>query len=343
MEALRDFFQNRMYGIWRENEQIEYLTENENTVKILVSKGEKTVSFKVKVNLPQKEDTKNFENGCPYIICMHPIQPVDYALSKGYAVFVLNTYEIASDDIKHEGCFYDLYPYGQENESQTGVLMAWAWGASKVIDAVYQGLAEEFGLDASGAIVTGVSRWGKATAVCGAFDSRVAMTVPACSGAGGLALYDVTSEGQTYNFSSVGGPSDYVYGKNEPLECLQSDAERGWFNDRFLDFKAPSDIPIGQEKLAVMAMAPNRYYFIIAACTGEDWVNTPSMWECYKRALKEYEKEGLGENLVQHIRLFGHAVIAEDMELMIEYFNKMHYGIETKTDLTCLKKSVFES
>ena len=26
MEALRDFFQNRMYGIWRENEQIEYVT-----------------------------------------------------------------------------------------------------------------------------------------------------------------------------------------------------------------------------------------------------------------------------------------------------------------------------
>ena len=48
--------------------------------------------------------------------------------------------------------------------------MAWAWGASKVLDALYNGAADEFGLNAENSIITGVSRWGKAAAVCGAFE-----------------------------------------------------------------------------------------------------------------------------------------------------------------------------
>ena len=69
-------------------------------------------------------------------------------MSKGYAVLVLESSKIASDDTKHRGAFYDLYPYGAGSDEQTGVLMAWAWGASKVLDAVYAGLDKEFFLDA---------------------------------------------------------------------------------------------------------------------------------------------------------------------------------------------------
>ena len=81
----------------------------------------------------------------------------------------------------------------EDPATQTGGLMAWAWGASKVLDAVYAGLDIEFGLDAEASMVTGVSRWGKATAVCGAFEKRFRLTIPTCSGAGGLAQYNYRS------------------------------------------------------------------------------------------------------------------------------------------------------
>ena len=357
----RAFYEEHMYGRWRFGETVTYerlgsdpkkktATEGPwamfevfggEIVKIKVENGSKESEFVVHVYLPEKEDAARYHEGSPFIVCMHPIMPKDYALKHGWACIFMDTREIASDDTKHIGAFYDLYPYGKTTEEQTGVLMAWAWGASKVLDAVISGLGKELGLDPLASLVTGVSRWGKATAVCGAFDERFRMPVPACSGAGGLALFGIVSEGKTYDFSLIGGPADYTYTKNEPLDCLQSEAERGWFNDRFLEYRSPSDIPIDQENLPILAMSPDRYYFIIAACMNEDWVNAPAMWECFLRADKVYRETGLSDNLALHFHKEGHAVIEEDMELIIGYFDHMYYGFDTGVDMECLKTTVF--
>ena len=361
--TMRQFYEENMYGFWRQGEKVTYELLGEDPkakeqedgrprnpfeviggqlVKIKLEAQGRTAEFIVHAYLPKGE---GWEKGSPFIICMHPITPLDYALEQGYALFFMDSHQVASDDINHNGAFYELYPYGRDSadreKNQTGVLMAWAWGASKVLDAVYVGLDKEFHLDRDASMVTGVSRWGKATAVCGAFDSRFRMTIPACSGAGGLALYNYISEGKTYDFSSIGGPKEYVYGKNEPLDCLQSDAERGWFNDRFLQYKNPESIPEEQYQLPVLAMAEDRYYFIIAACMGEDWVNAPAMWECYKKADEVYRANGLSDHLAVHFHLVGHAVIQEDMELIVKYFNKMYYGMDTLEDLAPLKTTVF--
>ena len=335
-------------------------------VKIYVQNGRSKTEFTVHVYLPTvgkqekaqektqektqeeaEEDVKKaikdrYPKGSPFIVCMHPIQPMNIFLSHGYALLVPEIGKIASDDTRHLGAFYDLYPYGEKPEEQTGVLMAWAWGASKILDAVYGGLDKEFFLDPEASMVTGVSRWGKATAVCAAFDHRFRMSIPTCSGAGGLALYSFVSEGMTYDLSRIQGPTDYTYGKNEPLDCLQSDAERGWFNDAFLQYKTPSDIPMDQENLIKLAMGKDRFYFIIAAYTGEDWVNAPAMWECYKRADEEYRNAGIKDNLVIHFHKEGHAVIEEDAKLIISYFDHMYYGIENGIDINELKTTVFE-
>lgn len=336
-EELLLFYQENMYGIWRDGEQVSF-EKNENGYNIHLKKCGRTASFPVTVKLPEK-DAPQFEGGCPFIVCMHPIPGEAYALQQGYAVLIVDSYKVASDDYEHKGAFYELYPYEEE---QTGVLMAWAWGTSKVLDAVLGGLDSILHLNASASLVTGVSRWGKATAVGGAFDHRFRMVIPACSGAGGLALYDVTSKGNTYDFTAIGGPCDYTYGENEPLSCLQSDGEKGWFCDRFLQYETPDAIPVSQSMLPVLAAEPDRYYFIVAACMKEDWVNAPSMWECFKRAEEEYKAMGLSDHIVEHFHAEGHAVLEEDMKLIIEYFNHKIFGHELTLDPQELKTSVFE-
>ncbi|MBR5799193.1 MAG: hypothetical protein IKY23_03935 [Lachnospiraceae bacterium] len=84
-----------------------------------------------------------------------------------------------------------------------------------------------------------------------------------------------------------------------------------------------------------------RFYFIIAAYMGEDWVNAPSMWECYKKADEIYTQMGLREHLVVHFHKEGHAVIEEDMKLLISYFNKMYYGLGEEPDWAMLKTTAF--
>ena len=361
-EVLMKFYQENMYGMRRDGENVTYellgpdpaamqkrsIPRNPfevvggELVKIKVEKDGRSTEFIVHAYIPEKKDAEKYPSGSPFIICMHPIMPKDYAVEQGYAVFFLESTKIASDDTEHKGAFYDIYPYGESGDEQTGALAAWGWGASKVLDAVYGGLDKEYNLDAAASMVTGVSRWGKATAVCGAYDERFKMVIPSCSGAGGLALYNFFSEGKTYDLRKAGGPAEYTYGKNEPLSCLQSDAERGWFNDKFLEYKEASDIPYNQEGLISLCCAEDRFYFVIASYTGEDWVNAPSMWECCKRALKVYEEKGLKDNFAIHFHKEGHAVIQEDMELIVSYFNHMYYGWDTGIDMDALHTTLFE-
>lgn len=356
-DRLSKDYQRKIYGYQRYGENVRYKTEESGAITesffgieqavgakkltVYVEHNGKEINFSVPVYLPE---VSKHNGGFPVIISMHPIAVKDYVLSMGYALIIMNPTHIAEDNSLRKGLFYELYPYNIKEESeQTGELMAWGWNASKILDALYLGAANEFGINPDNSIITGVSRWGKAAAVAGAFDKRFKMTVPVCSGAGGLALFRYKSEGFTYDFSKVDGPSDYKYTANEPLNCLQSVDERGWFNEAFLDFIDDDSIPVDQYDLPLLAMDEDRYYFIVASYMGEDWVNAPSMWLCYKIAKEIYKKFGLEDHIVCNMHKEGHAVIAEDMKLIIAYFEKMIYKNDTDIDLSKLDSSEFEN
>lgn len=323
-DEMMSYLQNQVYGIWREGEQVSYAMLEEGKAQIQVCVGARKTSFVITYVCPEKPERKHCGR-YPFLVCMHPIADYRTILNRGYACLFMDSLSIASDDTKHVGAFYDLYPYGTEANTQTGVLMAWAWGASKVLDAVYAGLDRELNLECSNSLVTGVSRWGKATAVLGVFEKRFKMVIPACSGAAGLALYHYKSTGKSYDLSAVGGPKDYVYGENEPLSCLQSEGERGWFVDAFLQYEKEEDFPFDQDILPKLAAGGARSYFIVAAQMGEDWVNAPSMWQCYLLAKEYYEKEQRGDRLFANFHKEGHAVLAEDFEKIADAFEALYY------------------
>ena len=344
-------YQHYMYGRWRDNsdEEIGYtVTPNGGNsyalamnIKRISTGAETTVNATI---LMPDESIEPPEGGYPVIVGMHAGISEDVANKNGYATITIDffSYGVASDDTQHKGAFYDLYPYGAEPEEQTGVLMAWGWGCSKVIDALEAGLGEEMKISPVNTIVTGVSRWGKAAIVCGAFEHRFKMVAPSCSGAGGVALYRYTSEGRTYDFSSKGADAAYKYGQNEPIGSLQSTGERGWFNDMFLKFSTPESLPVDQHLLCSLVADPNRYLFIIGSCIYEDWVNAPAMWYSYVAAREVYKALGIEDNIAINIHQQGHAVIAEDIEYITDYFDKHVYGKEPELNLDDLKTSVFE-
>ena len=344
-EELTDMYQYYMYGMWRDgsDEEVTYdYSNNKLTIHIKrLSTGAQT-SFTATVGLPDKEKTAP-EGGYPVVVGMHAGISEDKAHENGFATITLDGFGIpvASDDTKHIGAFYDLYPYGSHWKEQTGVLMAWGWGCSKILDALEVGAGKELNIDGTNSIVTGVSRWGKATIVCGAFDKRFRMVAPSCSGAGGTALFRYTSEGNTYDFTSKGGPAAYTYTQNEPLGSLQAMGERGWFNNRFLSFKSVKSLPFDQHLLSSLVAAEDRYLFIIGSCVSEDWVNAPAMWFSYLATKEIYDFLDISENIKINIHKEGHAVIPEDMEYMTQYFNQMVYGITPESDLSVLDTSVF--
>lgn len=356
-EELRAMYEFYMYGVWRDgsDEKLDYsYRDGALTLNIVRKSTGASASFTATVKLPNG----CLESGWPVIVGMHANISENRALESGIATITIDGYShaVASDDMQHIGAFYDLYPYGEEPSQQTGVLMAWAWGCSKILDALEAGLADELGISTVNTIVTGVSRWGKAALVCGAFDRRFKVTAPSCSGAGGAAMFRYVSEGRTYDFSDKGGPAEYTYSANEPLSCLQSDAECGWFNDRFRKISSPERIPFDQHMLCSLAAEPGRYLFIIASCIGEDWVNAPAMWMSFLGARRVFAFLGIEDNIAINVHKEGHAVIPEDIDYLAAYLTQIvcnregagspspreDEGTAVNTDIADLKTSVFE-
>lgn len=345
-KEISDMYQYYMYGVWRDgsDEVVTYDYHN-GTLTVYVeriSTGAKT-QFTATVLLPDSSVKAPSKAGYPVVVGMHAGISEDVANKNGFATITIDWFSggIASDDTRHTGAFYDLYPYGETWQEQTGVLMAWSWGCSKVLDALEAGLGKELNIDGANSIVTGVSRWGKAATVCGAFEPRFKMAAPSCSGAGGLALYRYVSKGRTYNFSSKGASAAYTYGDNEPLGSLQSPGEMGWFNNNFKQFKNANHLPLDQYMLASLIADKDRYLFIIGSCIYEDWVNAPAMWYTYLASKQIYDYLGVGDNIKVNIHKEGHAVIAEDMQYMTEFFKEKVYGIKPESDLSVLDSSVF--
>ena len=108
-----------------------------------------------------------------------PGRPFSIFTKRGYAVAELDFQEVAIDnkDRARIAGVYQLFG----DKIDCGGLMAWAWGVHRVIDA----LERIDKIDSKKIIVTGHSRYGKAALIAGAFDERIALTIPSHSGCGG--------------------------------------------------------------------------------------------------------------------------------------------------------------
>ena len=116
--------------------------------------------------------------------------PVDDIVSRGFAVVAYCNQEVAVDwngvDVATNGVFKVFGPQNllARKPTEWGILSAWAWGMSRVLDWI----ETEPLLDAKRAAAVGLSRNGKTALVAGAFDSRFALTVSCCSGCSGAKL-----------------------------------------------------------------------------------------------------------------------------------------------------------
>jgi hypothetical protein len=113
--------------------------------------------------------------------------------SKGVAVITYDAYSVGSESPAQTGYYYNVY-----SDKSVGLLMAWAWGASRIIDVLEQNPTV---IDPTKVAVTGCSRFGKGAFVTGAFDSRIALTIPMESGVGGTPALRLIEQLDSYSGS----------------------------------------------------------------------------------------------------------------------------------------------
>jgi hypothetical protein len=106
----------------------------------------------------------------------------DAILAEGVAVISFDTDALGTESNK-QGAFYTANP----DHADTGTLLAWSWGVSRLIDVIEESGAQIVNPRAIG--VHGCSRLGKGAFIAGAFDERVALTIPYESGMSGVPAF----------------------------------------------------------------------------------------------------------------------------------------------------------
>jgi (4-O-methyl)-D-glucuronate---lignin esterase len=116
------------------------------------------------------------------------------------------------------GRFYDMYGNGHS----AGAMMAWAWGVSRLIDALEKTPAANIDVNRLG--VTGCSRNGKGALTAGAYDERIKLVIPQESGSGGAGTWRV---------------SDWMLSQGQSTQTLSEIVgENVWFRSNFSQFSS---------------------------------------------------------------------------------------------------------
>ncbi len=170
-----------------------------------------------------------------------------------------------------QGAFYSVYG----SSSSTGLLMAWAWGVSRIIDVIEQSDGGVLRAEATG--VTGCSRFGKGAFVAGAFDQRIALTMPIESGtAGAPALRSVAQESGA-----------------QPLSSAYS--EQPWLGDAFGSYTGnPAQLPVDTHEMVGM-VAPRGLF--IMENPHIDWLGARSGNVAALGGAEVYQALGAGRNI----------------------------------------------
>jgi endo-1,4-beta-xylanase len=263
-------------------------------------------------------------------------------MERGYACFQYDCGQVSADNETRTGAFFTLYPYEKDNPAeQRGVLLAWAWGVSKILDALEAGAGKKLGINPALSLVGGVSRYGKSTAVAGAYDERIRVTVPSCSGAGGTAVFRTDNHGKTYDLTSLGGPVQWTNESvNEPFSNLQG-GEGYWFCGNFGKIPSVRRLPVDQHMLCALMAAPDRHLIIVTGITSEGWNNTEGQCLAYAASQPVWDLLGCGSQNNIIIHLDGHAILPSDMQAILDYCDVCLRGMPRSVDLSEMRGNLF--
>jgi hypothetical protein len=234
-EEIKKLSEKFVYGEKPAKPQTVSGTVTSTNITVNVSNQGKSASFSASVSLPS--GTGPF----PAVVVLGGLGADTSTIkAAGAAIINYDPYAVGKEGTPRnnkQGAFYTLYGA----TSPTGLLMAWSWGVSRIIDVIEQSGGSILKPDATA--VTGCSRFGKGAFVIGAFDQRIALTMPIESGTAGVPiLRGVPGEGAQSLSSAYG--------------------EQPWFGDAFSSFTgSPTRLPIDTHE--IVAMVAPRGLFIM--------------------------------------------------------------------------------
>lgn len=223
-----------------DQEKVSTTLDTDTTMTVTVEENDTTISFEVGIDYPGSGEA-------PYPAMIG----IGYSFlnnsdldSLGVAVIQFPNNELGEQidsNSRGKGKFYEIY-----GDHTASAMMAWAWGVSRLIDGLETTSGTQINTERLG--VTGCSRNGKGALMAGAFDERIALTIPQESGSGGAAGWRI---------------SDAQYARGEEVQTLRQIVnENVWFTEDFERFSETA-VKLPYDHHSLMGMVAPRGLFVI--------------------------------------------------------------------------------
>jgi hypothetical protein len=225
-----------------------------------------------------------------------------------------NTISQESKNVASGGLVHTLYG---NSASKSGSLIGWAWGLSRIIDALEK--VPEAGIDVKRIAVTGCSRNGKGALAMGAFDERVALTIPQEGGSGGPSVWRVAD-------------AEYKLGQNIQ-EAGEIIGEANWQGTDFRQYAQNranvNKLPADQH--TVIALCAPRAVLVVD--NDIDWLGPVACYAGGAAARKLYEGLGIADRIGVSIAAnHGHCAYPQSQQAYLTAFvNRFLKGMAVDT------------
>ena len=210
--------------------------------------------------------------------------------------------------------FYPAYP-----KYDWGLLQAWAWGVSRIVDY----LETDPSIDKTKLMVTGVSRTGKSALVAGAFDERLALVAPVASSGGGTPAY-------RFSGAERGGKE----GLSEMMRKYPN-----WFSPNLHEFWGqPDKLPFDEHWFIALA-APRP--FIALEGTHDQNVNANGVRQSWLAAMPAFTLLNAAGKLGVNWSNRPHGMVQGDWDALLAFADKYLLGKNVDRPFDRFPKELF--
>lgn len=278
------------------------------TLGIGVTEGATTISFGATITYQSAPGSSPYPAIIAYGGASIPVPT-------GVVVITFNNDDIAAENDQTSrgvGKFYTLY--GANHPA--GATMAWAWGVSRIIDALEMTPAAN--IDTTKLGVTGCSRNGKGALVAGAFDDRIALTIPQESGSGGSACWRL---------------SDAMMAAGQAVQTAHEIVrENVWFSPAFTAFANTSVNPLPFDHHMLAGLVAPRGLLIIENAA-YIWLGPWSCYGCMTAAKTIWTALGVPDNMgFSEVGNHSHCAFpAAQQPTLLAFIDKFLLGAATNT------------
>jgi hypothetical protein len=234
----------------------------------------------------------------------------------------LTSWVAGNGAVPHENDpYYLLYPEAHP-PGEVGQYSAWSWGVSRLIDGIEiatQQAVNPLPIDLDHLAVTGCSYAGKMSLFAGAFDERIALTIPQESGGGGIPAWRIS----------------HALEADGSVEKIDN-TNYNWFRLRLREFSGDVVSFLPHDHHQLMSLVAPRA-LLVTGNTSQMWLSNRSGYASSVAAETVYETFGIEDRFGYTFTTgYAHCIVPEHLEETLGLFIDK-FMLEQDTDTASVR------